>query len=195
MEPLEKPRYTPEEYLALERTAEFRSELIDGEIVAMSGASANHNVIAGNCFAAIHYQLRGRSCRIFMADMRVRVDSAGLYTYPDLAGLCGEPVFDDEQADSLLNPGLLVEVLSPSTEAYDRGEKFALYRRLDSLIDYVLVSQDKLRVEHYRRRDEQWLLTVYEDPAASLVLDSLAVTLPIGEIYDKVLPAREEPSP
>lgn len=195
MQPLEKPRYTPEEYLALERAAEFRSELIDGEIVAMSGASANHNVIAGNCFAAIHYQLRGRPCRIFMADMRVRVDSAGLYTYPDLTGLCGEPVFDDEQADTLLNPGLLVEVLSPSTEAYDRGEKFALYRRLDSLIDYVLVSQDKMRVEHYRRRDEQWVLTVYEDPAASLVLDSLAVTLPIGEIYDKVLPAREEPSP
>jgi Uma2 family endonuclease len=195
MQPLEKPRYTPEEYLALERSAEFRSELIDGEIVAMSGASANHNVIAGNAFATIHFQLRGRPCRIFMADMRVRVDSAGLYTYPDLTGLCGEPVFDDEQADTLLNPGLLMEVLSPSTEAYDRGEKFALYRRLDSLIDYVLVSQDKMRVEHYRRRDEQWVLTVYEDPAARLVLDSLAVTLPIGEIYDKVLPAREEPSP
>jgi Uma2 family endonuclease len=194
MQPLEKPRYTPEEYLALERAAEFRSELIDGEIVARSGASANHNVVAGNCFAAIHYQLRGRPCRIFMADMRVRVDSAGLYTYPDLAGLCGAPVFDDEQADTLLNPGLLVEVLSPSTEAYDRGEKFALYRRLDSLIDYVLVSQDKMRVEHYRRRDEQWVLTVYESPATSLVLDSLAATLPIGEIYDKVLPAREEPS-
>lgn len=195
MQPLEKPRYSPEQYLALERAAEFRSELIDGEIIAMSGASREHNLIAVNLVAALHPQLRGRPCELYTADMRVRVDSAGLYTYPDLTGLCGEPVFDDDQSDTLLNPGLIVEVLSPSTEAYDRGEKFALYRRLDSLVDYVLVSQERVRVEHFRRRDEQWLLTVYEDPASKLVLDSLGVTLPIGEIYDKVLATREEPSP
>lgn len=187
MQPLEKARYTPEEYLALERSAEYRSEFIDGEIVAMSGASREHNVIAGNFFAAIHAQLRGRPCEIYAADMRVCVDPSGLFTYPDLVGFCGAPRFDDAHSDTLLNPTLIVEVLSPATEAYDRGEKFARYRRLESLVDYVLVAQDKMRVEHFRRQDERWLLTAFEDPAATLVLDSLGVELGIGEIYDKVL--------
>jgi Uma2 family endonuclease len=186
MQPLAQHHVTPEEYLALERAAEFRSELIDGQIVAMSGASFGHNLIAGNLFGSLHYQLRGQPCRIFTVDLRVRVTPTGLYTYPDLVGLCAAPRFDDDQTDTLVNPELIVEVLSPSTEAYDRGEKFAQYRALDSLCEYVLVAQDRMRVEHYRRQEAQWVLTALDGPDAVLSLESIGCTVRLAEIYEKV---------
>ena len=125
-------RYTPEQYLALERRAEFRNEYDNGTIRAMSGASRLHNLIAGNLHGEIRSQLRDRPCESYVTDMRVRVTPAGLYTYPDVVVVCGEPRFEDGELDTLLNPTVLAEVLSPSTAAYDRGRKFAQYQRLDS---------------------------------------------------------------
>lgn len=186
MQPLAQHYVTPEDYLALERASEFRSELIDGQIVAMSGTSRAHSLIVVNLARELSVQLRGRPCELYIADMRVRVAPTELYTYPDLVALCGEPRLEDGHFDTLSNPTLVIEVLSPSTEAYDRGEKFAHYRGLDSLIEYVLVAQDKIRVEHYRRQDTQWLLTAFDGPDAVLSLESIGCTVRLGDIYEKV---------
>lgn len=181
--------YSPTEYLALERKAERKSEYLSGEIFAMSGASEGHNLIAGNVFAALHAQLRGRPCRVYVSDMRVKVSPTGLYTYPDVVALCGKPVFDDEQKDTLLNPTVIIEVLSPSTEAYDRGDKFAHYRRLESLAEYVLISQEKFRVELYvRQPDNQWLLSEAGDLQDTVRLPSVACELVLAEVYENVEP-------
>lgn len=180
-------RYTPEEYLALERKAEYKSEYFAGEIFAMSGASERHNLIAGNVFAALHAQFRNRPCRVYASDMRVKVNLTGLYTYPDVVALCGEPRFDDEQRDTLLNPTVVIEVLSPSTEAYDRGDKFEHYRKLASLTEYVLISQEKIHVEHYiRQPDNQWLLSEASSPQDTIGLPSIDCTLVLAEVYDKI---------
>ena len=142
---------TPREYLEIERKAEVRSEYIGGRLYAMPGSNRLHNLIAGNILAALKTQLRGKQCETYAADMRVKIAPTGTYTYPDVITVCGEPRFEDPFVDTLLNPTLIVEVLSTSTEAYDRGEKFAQYRSLDSLREYMLVAQNKSRVEHYRR--------------------------------------------
>ena len=177
---------TPEEYLALERKATTKSEYLDGRMYAMSGASRAHNLILGNIFGGFHAQLRERACEVYANDMRVKVSPTGAYTYPDVVAVCDEPLFEDTSFDSLLNPTVLVEVLSPSTEAYDRGEKFAHYRQIDSLREYVLVSQDCVRVEHYLRQGEQWLLTEFSALDELLYLASIACELSLGEIYAKV---------
>jgi Uma2 family endonuclease len=184
---LPQRRYTPEEYLALERRAEHRSEFYAGEIFAMSGASRRHSLIAGNIFAALHGQFRGRPCEVHMNDMRVKVSPTGLYTYPDVVALCGEPRFDDVQRDTLLNPNVIVEVLSPSTEAYDRGNKAAQYRQLPSLVEYLLVSQEQRHVEHYvRQADGQWLFSEESGTDARIHLPSINAVLVLAEIYDTV---------
>ena len=144
---------TPEEYLAKERKALNKSEYRDGRIYAMPGASREHNLITGNAFAELHFQMRNRVCEVYPSDMRVKVSAAGLYTYPDVIVVCDEPHFDDSYFDMLLNPTVLIEVLSPSTAAYDRGEKFRRYQYLDSLCEYVLISQDSVCVEHYLRQE------------------------------------------
>jgi Uma2 family endonuclease len=118
--------------------------------------------------------------------MRVKVAPTGMYTYPDLVALCGEPRFEDGHVDTLLNPSVIIEVLSPSTEAYDRGEKFAHYRRLETLREYVLVAQDKVRVEHYRREGEQWVLSEISDPRGTLHLPSVDCHVEVGAIYEKL---------
>src|SRR5712692_10164216 len=135
-----KQRVTPEEYLARERDAEHKSEYFDGEIFAMAGGSPQHSAIIFNVNGLLFPQLRGGPCRGFNSDMRVKVSETGLYTYPDLVVLCGEPQFDDEHQDTLLNPTLIVEVLSPTTKAYARGDKFSHYRWLESLQEYLLVA-------------------------------------------------------
>lgn len=196
MSTISQPLVTPEEYLARERRAEYRSDLVNGRVYAMTGASEAHNLIAGNVFAALHAQLRGRPCRTYQSDMRVKVSETGMYTYPDVIALCGAPAFEDAHVDTLLNPNVIVEVLSASTERYDRGEKFAHYRRLGSLQEYVLVAQDRVRVEHYRRQGEQWLLTEVADLEASLELPTLGCSIPLAEIYDRVAPSfGAEPPP
>jgi Uma2 family endonuclease len=189
-----KTRYTPEQYLTLERKAPFKSEYHDGCIHAMSGASREHNLAAGNIFREISTQFKDRPCEVYVSDMRVRVNPTGLYTYPDVVAVCGEPQFEDSELDTLLNPTLIVEVLSPSTEAYDRGEKFADYRRLASLKEYVLVSQDRVRVERYVRQGDEWLLTELSRLEDSLRLASIRCDVALSEIYRKIqLPLGEEP--
>lgn len=185
--PLPQRKYTPEEYLALERQAEQRSEYYAGEIFAMSGASRRHSLIAGNIFASLHGQLRGRPCEVHMNDMRVKVSPAGLYTYPDVVALCGQPQFDDNQRDTLLNPTVIIEVLSPSTEAYDRGNKATQYRQLPSLCEHLLVSQEQMHVEQYiRQADGQWLFSEVNGQEARLHLPSIQAVLLLAAIYDNV---------
>jgi Uma2 family endonuclease len=187
-----KPHYTPEEYLAIERNCEGKSEYYGGEIFAMSGASERHNLIAGNILAGLHAQFRGRPCKVYMSDMRVKVSPTGLYTYPDVVALCGEARFDDEQKDTLLNPTLIIEVLSKSTEAYDRGEKFKHYRKVDSLSEYLLISQERHQVDHYvRQPDNHWLLSEASNLDDTVNLPSINCVLALNEIYDKVETERE----
>jgi len=187
-----KPLVTPTEYLSRERAAETKSEYLNGEILPMVGASREHNVIAGNIYALLWNQLRNRDdCEVYGSDMRVKVSPTGLYAYPDVVAVCGEPQFEDDEFDTLLNPTVIVEVLSESTEAYDRGEKFAHYRRLESLSDYLLVAQDRSRVEHFTRNaDDQWLLSDAAGPEQIIAVASLGCTLRLSEVYHKVnLPA------
>ena len=182
-----KPHYTPQEYLTLERGSQQKNEYLNGDIFAMGGASERHNIIVGNVLASIHGQLRGRPCKVYSSDMRVKIDATGLYTYPDVVALCGEAQFDDEQQDTLLNPGVIIEVLSRSTEGYDRGEKFAHYRRVDTLKEYVLISQERRRVEWYvRQPDNQWLMSEAYQIQESLLLPSIICTLLITDIYDRI---------
>ncbi len=177
---------TSGEYLDLERKAEIRSEYIAGRMFAMSGASRRHNLIAGNFHRELSSQMRGRSCEAYISDMRVKVSPTGMYTYPDIAAVCGEALFEDAEIDTLVNPMVIVEVLSESTEAYDRGEKFAHYRRLETLREYVLVAQDKIRIEHYRREGEEWILSEVSAPDATLHLGSIDCHVEIAAIYEKV---------
>ena len=182
----EKPHYTPAEYLALERKASFKSEYYRGEIFAMSGASREHNLIAGNFHRSISMQLLDRPCEAYMADMRVRALPTGLYTYPDVVAVCGEPRFEDDEVDTLLNPTLIVEVLSPSTERYDRGAKFGQYRRIESLREFLLASQEEVLVEHYVRHGEEWVLTAHDRRDSVLQLNSIACEVSLRDAYAKV---------
>lgn len=192
MSAVPKPFLTPEEYLARERRTETKSEYLLGEVFALSGASRKHNLIATNVAAEFRQQLRDRECEVYQGDMRVKVSSTGLYTYPDVTVVCGEPEFEDEEVDTLLNPNVLVEVLSASTADYDRGGKFTHDRRLPSLREYVLISQDRPLVEHYvRQRQDEWLLTEVSSPQETLVLPSIECRLPLSEIYLKVRFAAE----
>jgi Uma2 family endonuclease len=187
MSALPKHRITPEEYLAMERASTERHEYLNGEIYLMVGASRDHNRIAGSAYATLYGQLRTRPCDIFTNDMRVTVSKTGLYTYPDIVVVCGEGQYQDSEVDTLLNPTLLIEVLSRSTEQYDRGEKFRHYQRIASLQYYVLIAQDKPRIEAYTRQsNNQWLYSVAEGLDASLGLPAIDCTLSLAEVYEKV---------
>ncbi|MFN8556189.1 MAG: Uma2 family endonuclease [Dehalococcoidia bacterium] len=181
-----RPWTSPESYLARERAAAFKSEYVDGCIVAMSGASRVHNLITTNLSREVSAQLKGRPCEVYAADMRVLVSAAGQYRYPDVVIVCGRPHFADAEFDTLTNPTVLIEVLSPSTEAADRGEKFAAYRRLDSLQAYVLVAQHELRAERYTRQGDGWLLTEYTEADDVVELAAVGCALALREVYDKV---------
>ncbi len=186
MSTAEKRSISPQEYLTIERAAEIRHEYYNGEMFAMSGASLAHNTIAGNIFAVFREQFADRDCQAFIADMRVKVDRKGLYTYPDVVTAC-DPQFEDEELDTLINPRVIVEVLSKSTEDYDRGTKFEMYRRLPSLQDYVLVSQDKMHVEHFQRQpDGRWILEEFDLPERTLAFETSNCILNVGDVYAKV---------
>lgn len=182
-----RPRMSAEDYLALERRSETRSEYLDGKIFAMTGTSERHNLLAGNLYTAFRTQLRPRGCRVYFSDMRVKVSVTGLYTYPDLVVVCDKPQFEDAEVDTLLNPKVVVEVLSKSTEDYDRGTKFVHYRTLPSLTEYLLVSQDQIHVEHYMRESGGWLLTETHRREDVVELPSVEARLALAEIYDGVL--------
>ena len=148
--------------------------------------SVQHNQITFNIAGDLGAQLRGRPCTAYVSDLRVKVAATGLHAYPDVVALCGEAIFDDSVMDTLLNPAVIIEVPSESTEAYDRGEKFARYRRLPTLTDYVLIAEDKLRVEHYVRQDRQWVLSEADDWNDTIHLTSIGCRLALRDIYDKV---------
>lgn len=183
--------FTPEEYLAYERRNEFKSEYLNGEIVAMTGASRKHNRIVLNLAFSLHGQLRkNKSCEVYANDMRVRVLADNLYTYPDVVAACGEPRFEDDEVDTLLNPVLIAEVLSRSTERYDRGAKLRHYKTIPSFVEYLFVAQDRIQVDHSLRDAEgrRWVSTQTEDLNATLVLPSIGCTLLLADIYDRVFP-------
>ncbi len=183
-----KQPLTPQRYLELERIAQTRSEFYCGEMFAMTGASRTHNRISLNVARRIDEQFDGRPCEVYQSDMRVKVSASGLYTYPDVVATCDAPQFEDEEVDTLLNPQVIVEVLSDSTEAYDRGTKFGHYRKLDSLQEYVLISQESARVERYTRQpDGQWLLWSTEEMSDTLAISSIGCTLKLADIYARVI--------
>ena len=184
---------TPAEYLAFERTADTKSEYLNGRIYAMSGASRNHNRITISLAATLHLQLKRKPCEAFVNDMRVKVSPTGLYTYPDMVIVCGEPRFEDQAFDTLLNPTVIIEVLSDSTEKYDRGEKFAHYRALDSLTDYLLVAQNQPRIECFSRQPGgQWLYSVADGLDAQMNVGEMDFVLRLNEIYERVVFADHE---
>jgi Uma2 family endonuclease len=179
------PRTTVEEYLAMERASEIRHEYFDGEIYAMAGARRNHILITGNLATTLNVQLRGKSCEVYLTDMRVRV-SPKHYAYPDVVVVCDKPEFADGEMDILLNPRLIIEVLSTSTEKYDRGKKFAAYRDLEALQEYVLVSQYDPHIEHYVRQGEKWVLSDTIGLESVVELPSIGCTLKLADVYAKV---------
>jgi Uma2 family endonuclease len=182
-----QPRLTPEQYLEAERAAEFRSEYYAGHIYAMSGGSYQHAQVIGGLVRELGNALKERPCSVVPNDLRLRLSRDGLYTYPDVVVICGDPQFADDQKDTLLNPTLIVEVLSPSTEAYDRGFKAQQYRTLESLEEYVLVSQTQPRVEVFRRQPGgHWLLSEAIGLEAVCRFESLDCAVPLADIYDKV---------
>lgn len=178
---------TPAEYLVFERASETKHEYIDGEIIAMSGAKAAHNLVKEGIAGALYPQLRRRPCYLFTSDQRVALGRGALYTYPDVVVTCGEPQYQDAELDTLLNPTLIAEVLSPSTEAYDRGEKFNRYRQIETLQEYVLVAQDQPRIEHFLRQPSgKWLYTAAVSLETVLELSSIGCTLALADVYEKV---------
>jgi Uma2 family endonuclease len=187
MSPVAKPQISPQEYLALERRSDRRNEYVDGEMWAMTGASRRHNLISLNLGAELRAGLKDRPCEVYVSDMRVKAGSGKPYFYPDVVVVCGEPGFEDEETDTLLNPTVIAEVLSKSTEAFDRGEKSRRYRAMSSLTDYLLVSQTEPRVEHYRRHsDDTWLLSETSDLDATIEIESIQAAVSLAEIYDRV---------
>jgi Uma2 family endonuclease len=180
-------KLTEQEYLALDRAAEIRSEFLDGEMFAMSGGSSRHVFLHANLLAEMHAALRGGQCRVGGPDFRVRVSATGMYAYPDLVVICGKLLLADAHQDILLNPAIIFEILSPSTEKYDRGSKFQHYRTIESLREYVLVDQNQVQIEQYvRQPDNTWTFRDYQGLDAKLKLDSIGVTLPLQRIYDRV---------
>jgi Uma2 family endonuclease len=178
-------RYTLEEYLELDRTSEERLEFWDGEVFCMSGGSQAHDRILVNCIVHLSAKLDSSKCRVFSSDMKIKVPAAPPYRYADVSALCGEAQFEEVGGtDALTNPQLIIEVLSPSTEAYDRGEKFTHYKSIPTLREYLLVAQHRPHVTRlYKQDDGKWIHTEANELKATLTLDSLGRELPLGEIY------------
>lgn len=180
-------RLSPEEYLRIERAAEWRSEYVDGEMFERAGASWRHSLIAGNLVGELGNLLRETSCVVAVAQLRVATDPRRHYAYPDIVVVCDRPQFVDDQRDTITNPTLIAEVLSESTEKYDRGAKFERYRAVPTLSEYLLVAQDRVHVELYTRQPQgEWLLREWNDAAAEIDLAALGCRLRVGEIYAKV---------
>ncbi len=174
-----------EEYFEMEEAAEERSEYFSGRVFAMAGASPDHSFITINVGSELRSLLKGSPCRVFGTDLRINVSETGLYTYADAGVVCGEPLLDPNQKRAILNPKVIIEVLSPSTESYDRAAKFDHYSTIDSFTDYLLVSQNKPRVEHYRRErsEDEWILRVAHGPDSSVKIESIGIEVRLSEVY------------
>jgi Uma2 family endonuclease len=184
-----KQTYSPQEYLAYERTSATRHEYIAGTIYAMAGGTEQHNLIAGNLYASIHAQLRKRLCNVYPSDMRVLIPSVPCYTYPDVSVVCGAAQFEESRRDTLLNPTILFEVLSASTEKHDRGLKFKYYWSLPSVREYILLDQETYRLERFARHPNElgiFLFEVYTNPQDQVQLAAIDCTLLLSDIYEKV---------
>ncbi|MCB1190085.1 MAG: Uma2 family endonuclease [Leptospiraceae bacterium] len=183
----ERAAYISEsEYIALEENSKYKNEYFNGQIYAMAGASENHNIIATNILSELRFQLKKKDCIVYGSDMRVKVKKTGLYTYPDISIACGDRKFSGEKPDTLLNPIVIIEILSDSTEAFDRGGKFAHYRQLDSLYEYILVSQTEKKIEKFlRNHTGKWELTETTMEALEMELLSVDCKLLIEEVYEK----------
>jgi Uma2 family endonuclease len=197
MSTAEKRWYSAKEYLAMERASEIKHQYYQGEIFAMTGASFSHNTIVSNLLRNLGNHFEDGPCRALASDQRVKVEATGLYTYPDLTVLCGEPQFEDKVFDTLLNPKVIVEVLSDSTEAYDRGRKFSHYRTIDSLEEYVLVSQSDYHVEVFSKQaNGQWLLSEARGRESDIFLRAIDCLLKLDKVYEKVeIPAPNQDRP
>ena len=192
----EKILITAEEYLVRERKAEYKSEYFRGETFAMAGASARHNLIVSNVIVSLGSQLRKRPCLVYPCDLKLKIESTGLFTYPDITVVCGEPKFLDDHDDVLLNPVVIIEVLSESTEAYDRGKKFEHYRSIASVQQIVLIAQERIAVDCFSRgANNEWMFRSSSNLDSSLRLDSVQCEVPLSEIYDKVQLDPPEPLP
>ena len=191
---IERRYYTPEEYLALEETAEYKSEYHDGEIVPMAGGTTNHNRIARNMLIALSLQLRGQDYELFIGDVRLWIPRVKEFTYPDVMGIAGQPEYYNDRKDTITNPQVIIEVLSKSTKGYDRGDKFKYYRTIPSFQEYILLDQSQKFIEQYTKQEnKRWYYSVYDEEDAALTFSSFQAEVPLEEIYDKVDFAAGEP--
>lgn len=184
--PLTKIKISEKEYLEQERKAEYKSEFYNGEIFAMAGATKEHNKIVGAIVGEIFNFLKGKGCSIFPSDLRLHNFENGLYTYPDVTIVCGEEKYLDDKFDTLTNPTVLFEVLSPATEDYDRGTKFKLYRSIPALQNYVVVSSTEYAAEVYTRNNDEWILTTAKDKDGTLYISAIDYTMKLSDIYAQI---------
>ncbi len=185
---------TSEEYLTLESDAPARSEYVNGHMYAMAGAETTHELLVANLIAGVHAGMRGRPCRVYGSNLQIKVRASGMYTYPDVSAMCGRPEFEPTRPQTLVNPSVVVEVLSPSTEAYDRGAKFAHYQLMPTLAEYVMVAQDHMRIERYLRSGASWQFDQCTRPDEMVSLPSIAGVLRVGDVYAGVEFHDEPPS-
>lgn len=182
-----QPSYTEDDYLAMELTSDHKHEYYAGQVIALAGGSARHNRITINCISSLYAQLQTRPCAVYSSDMRVRIPQRKSYVYPDISVVCGQGVFEDAGQETLLNPGVIIEVLSPSTERHDRGKKFELYRTIDSLHEYLLVAQDTKRIDHFiRQPDALWMFASIGEEEELITLPSIECTLAVSAIHRNV---------
>jgi len=186
-QPTAQRYFTPEEYLALEETAEYKSEYLDGEIIPMTGGSTNHNQIAGNLYIALSLALKKRNYRIFIGDVRLWVPKVRLYTYPDVMVTFGQPEYHNNRTDMITNPQVIVEVLSKSTKNYDQSDKFTFYKTLPSFREYILIDQTKIKVEQYSKTEnKRWSYCEYDEEDTALVFNSFELEVPLSDVYEQV---------
>ena len=186
-QPTSQRYFTPEEYLALEETAEYKSEYCDGLIIPMTGGSTNHNQISGNLYIALSLALKKQNYRIFMGDVRLWITKKRIYTYPDVMVIPGKPEYLNNRKDIVINPQVIIEVLSKSTKAYDRNDKFKFYQTIPTFQEYVLIDQSQVYIEHYcKLANKRWSYNQYDDEDVALVFSSFQVEVALADIYEKV---------
>ena len=183
---LQTRNYTPEEYLKLEEEAKYKSEYRDGEIIPMTGGTTNHNEISLNLASNLKFNLRKQNYRVYIADVRLWIPRHRVYTYPDVMLIEGEPIYADKGTTTVTNPVMIAEVLSPSTQNYDQGDKFTYYRSIPEMKEYILISQQKYHVMHYAKTESGWLLSEYETEDIEIALTSVDLKLELADIYAEV---------
>ena len=187
MQLTEKRFYTPDEYLQLEEVADFKSEYLDGEIIPMAGGSINHNRIAGNFYAALNFALRRQDFEVFIGDVRLWIPKRRIYTYPDVMVVAGEPEYFNNRKDTILNPQVIIEVLSKSTKGYDREGKFDAYRSIDNIQEYLLIDQTRINVKQFSKTGKKrWTFSEYDQEDEALSLNAVEFQISLLDLYNKV---------